>query len=223
MKITYKKNKNHFIFFKNQEQIFSPGKNPLIVYKLKHVKIIIKELRKKTDSIDPYSVLGLSFFSNELDNSKKDEIYRIILKNLIFDITLFRCFEDQNLIKLMNKKYNDYIHIFCKKFQIKLELRHNFLLKGNIKVNEKKFRDFFNSLNNFYITVFLKLTGITKSVILSYFFLCGDIRCVGLFNLINIENRFQQKKWGYVDEQKKIDKDCLNTLKKIEIFFKNIN
>ena len=40
---------------------------------------------------------------------------------------------------------------------------------------------------------------------------------------MNLESKFQQNQWGYVDEQKKIDEDCLCSLKKISIFLKNIS
>ena len=43
------------------------------------------------------------------------------------------------------------------------------------------------------------------------------------FKLINLENKYQQNLWGYVDEQKKIDEDSLTTLKKIFFFFKSVN
>ena len=37
------------------------------------------------------------------------------------------------------------------------------------------------------------------------------------------DNKLQQNQWGYVDEQKKIDEDCLCSLEKISFFLKNIS
>ena len=58
-------------------------------------------------------------------------------------------------------------------------------------------------MNNFYLTALFKLSGISKSVILSYFFLENKVDISEFFKLINLENKFQQNQWGYVDEQKK--------------------
>ena len=35
---------------------------------------------------------------------------------------------------------------------------------------------------------------------------------------MTLESKFQQNQWGYVDEQKKIDEDCLCSLKKFQFF-----
>ena len=54
-------------------------------------------------------------------------------------------------------------------------------------------------------------------------FIIRRITYKNLFELTNIEHNFQQKNWGYVDEQKRIDTHTVNILKNISIFFKNIN
>ena len=74
----------------------------------------------------------------------------------------------------------------------------------------------------FFLSCIYKLTCLTKSVILSYFFIFKKITYKKLFELTNIENNFQQKKWGYVDEQKRIDVESINILKKYFNFFLKI-
>ncbi len=223
MNIVFKKKEDHFIFFKNGTLIQGSKKKPLTALNIEHAKSIIKELKKEI-SKDPYSILNLSLFSSNLDSNARNEIIVNILDNLDNDIILYRFFDDENLIKLMNKNYSNLITDFNKTFKIKLWLvKKLFEIKKIDKCKKLKFEEYLLSLNNFYITAFFKLIGITKSVILSYYFLNNEVKYKKLFNLMNLESKFQQSQWGYVDEQKKIDEDCLCSLKKISIFLKNIS
>jgi chaperone required for assembly of F1-ATPase len=122
----------------------------------------------------------------------------------------------------MNKKLNLYVGNFSKTFKTKLFLV-NHLNFGLKKLNTKNFKKFLSELDVFLLSCIYKLTCLTKSVILSYFFITKKIDYKKLFELTNIENNFQQKRWGYVDEQKKIDLESIEILKNISIFFKNIN
>ena len=223
MNIVFKKKEDHFIFLKNGTLIQGSKKKPLTALNIEHAKSIIKELKKEI-SKDPYSILNLSLFSSNLDSNARNEIIVNILDNLDNDIILYRFFDDENLIKLMNKNYSNLITDFNKTFKIKLWLvKKLFEIKKIDKCKKLKFEEYLLSLNNFYITAFFKLIGITKSVILSYYFLNNEVKYKKLFNLMNLESKFQQSQWGYVDEQKKIDEDCLCSLKKISIFLKNIS
>ena len=141
------------------------------------------------------------------------------LKN---DLILFRFFEDEELKKLMNKKLNLYVENFSKTFKTKLSLV-NHLHSSLKKLNTKNFKKFLSELDVFLLSCIYKLTCLTQSVILSYFFIIKKIDFKKLFELTNIENNYQQKRWGYVDEQKKIDLESIEILKNISIFFKNIN
>ena len=223
MNIVFKKKEDHFIFLKNGTLIQGSKKKPLTALNIEHAKSIIKELKKEI-SKDPYSILNVSLFSSNLDSNARNEIIVNILDNLDNDIILYRFFDDENLIKLMNKNYSNLITDFNKTFKIKLWLvKKLFEIKKIDKCKKLKFEEYLLSLNNFYITAFFKLIGITKSVILSYYFLNNEVKYKKLFNLMNLESKLQQNQWGYVDEQKKIDEDCLCSLKKISIFLKNIS
>ena len=87
------------------------------------------------------------------------------------------------------------------------------------KVSKNNFSSYLSTLNNFSLTAIYKLCCITNSVILSYF-LDKKINYKELFDLVNIENKFQQNIWGYVDEQKKIDSDLLKIFSDISLFLK---
>ena len=162
-------------------------------------------------------------FASSLDKKKVNEIIIILLKNLDFDLLLYRFFEDEELVKLMNQKYDPFVSSFNEIFDIKLYVIKNLIKNTNSDSDKKLFKKFILKLNKFYLTIFFKLSGMSKSVILSYFFLKKKVGISNFFELINLENKFQQNRWGYVDEQKKIDEYYLSTLKKISFFLKNIN
>jgi chaperone required for assembly of F1-ATPase len=123
---------------------------------------------------------------------------------------------------LLSKKLDKYIKLFSKEFKLRLSLINSLSIKRK-QLNYEKFNDFLTNLDNFELSSIYKLSSFTKSVILSYFFIEKKISYKKLFDLTNLENKFQQKLWGYVDEQKKLDSHSLEILKNISIFFKNIN
>ena len=223
MNYSFKSCEDYFKFYKNDSLIKVSDKNPLMAINSQHAELILKDLKKKEVKTDPFSVLGLSVFASSLDKKQVNEIISIILKDLDFDLLLFRFFDDKKLLKLMNQKYDPFIKNFNNKFNIKLTLIEDFKKNANCPSNKNLFKKFMLTLNNFHLTTFFKLSSISNSVILSYFFLMKKINVPEFFKLINLENKYQQNIWGYVEEQKKIDEDSLTTLKKISFFFKNVN
>ena len=65
-------------------------------------------------------------FASSLDKKQVNEIIGIILKDLDFDLLLFRFFDDKKLLKLMNQKYDPFIKNFNKKFNMKLTFIEDF-------------------------------------------------------------------------------------------------
>tara|TARA_B100000963_G_scaffold361134_1_gene395045 strand:+ start:2236 stop:2907 length:672 start_codon:yes stop_codon:yes gene_type:complete len=223
MNFFFKDCDGHFTFYKNDSLIKVSENNPLLAVNLKHAELILKDLKKKKVKTDPFSVLGLSIFACSLDKKQLNEIVLILLKDLDYDLLLFRFFEDKRLLKLVNQKYDPFVNTFNNIFNIKLSIIENLTKNINNLTDKILFKKFLLKLNNFYLTALLKLSSIGKSVILSYFFLEKKIDTSEYFKLINLENRYQQDLWGYVDEQKKIDQHSLSILKKISFFLKSVN
>ena len=223
MKFSYKSNGDFFTFYKNDSLIKVSENNLLIAINSDHAELILKDLRKKEVKPDQFSILGLSMFASSLDNKLIDEIVLKLLKSLDFDLLLYRYFDDETLVKRMNQKYAPFINTFNKLFNIKLKVIEGFVENTNYLLDKKLFKKFIMKLDNFYLTALFKLSGISKSVILSYFFLENKVDIPEFFKLINLENKFQQNHWGYVNEQKKSDQYYLSSLKKISFFLKNVN
>ena len=74
-----------------------------------------------------------------MDINTRKEINVNIIDNLDNDIVLYRGFDDENLIKIMNKNYSNFIEKFNKTFKMELWLVKKLfekkkLIKKKIKV-----------------------------------------------------------------------------------------
>ena len=223
MNFSYKVSDHFFTFYKNNSLIKVSENNPLLALSKKHAELILVDLSKKEIKPDQFSVLGLSMFASSLDKKQINEIIFKLLKNLDFDLLLYRYFDDEKLVKLMNQEYNPFVNKFNELFNIKLKIIKSLVKNTNSSLDKQLFRKSILKFNNFYLTALFKLSGISKSVILSYFFINNKLNISEFFKLTNLENKFQQNLWGYVDEQKKIDQYHLSTIRKISFFLKNVN
>ena len=219
--IIFIKKKNKYLFYNKQKQILVVKDKPLFTFKKTHANLVLNQIASKKKK-NQYALINLTYFSCALSIDDKKKIIEKLLDFLKNDLILFRFFEDEELKNLMNKKLNLYVENFSKTFKTKLSLV-NHLHSSLKKLNTTNFKKFLSELDVFLLSCIYKLTCLTKSVILSYFFIIKKIDFKKLFELTNIENNYQQKRWGYVDEQKKIDLESIEILKNISIFFKNIN
>ena len=212
--------KQKFYILKNNKKLKTPNKKDLYGKNFLHAKNLVNEMQVKKN--DEFSIFNLTLFSCNLTDSDNINIINKIIRMLDYDNTLYRDSTTISLNKEMDKKFNKYIDEFSNKFKINFCFLNNIISKQE-KLNIKKFVKYLHDLDNFNITVLYKLSGITKSVILSYFFLNKRILSKKLFELSNIESIYQQKYWGLVDEQKKINNNYLESIKNISNFFKNIS
>ncbi len=219
--IEYKKNDRGFIFLKDKIELSTKNEKEVLVKNVSHAKQFVREFGDKNKVKDQYSNFNLTLFSCDLDYDDKRLIISKLLNNIENDIILYRGFDDLELTNLLNKKLNPYLDNFNKKFNARIR-KNSSIFDKNKDLNKEKFKFYLEELCNFKLTTIYKLSGISKSVVLSYFFLEQKITIFDLFELTNIENFVQQKKWGYVPEQKDKDKEILKILKNISIFFKNV-
>ena len=121
----------------------------------------------------------------------------------------------------MEKEFDPFICEFESLFDCKFEKIYSIVHSGNLK--HVLFKSYLDKLDIFKITTLFKLSSLTKSVILSYFFLNKKINYNTLYKLTNIEYNYQQKRWGTVEEQLLMNKDFIERIKNISFFFKNIS
>ncbi len=212
---------NNFRFLKNNQILKTENGNILFVKKKKHAELIIKEFFQRSKSKDPNTLLNLTFFSCNLSKDEIEQIKTKIIESLNFDFLLFRSFDETELVETMEKEFDPFIYEFEDLFDCKFEKIFSIVHSCNLK--HLLFKSYLDKLDIFKLTALFKLSSLTKSVILSYFFVNKKINYKTLYKLTNIEYNYQQKRWGTVEEQLLMNKDFIERIKKISFFFKNID
>lgn len=212
---------NYYRFLKNNQNLKTENGNILFVKRKKHAELIIEEFLQLTKSKDPNTLLNLTLFSCNLSKVEIEQIKKKIIGLLNFDLSLFRSFDEIELVKTMEKEFDPFICEFEDLFDCKFEKILSIVHSCNLK--HLLFKSYLDKLDIFKLTTLFKLSSLTKSVILSYFFLNKKINYKTLYKLTNIEYNYQQKRWGTVEEQLLMDEDFIERIKNISFFFKNIS
>ena len=212
---------NNFGFKKNSQNLKTENGNILFVKRKKHAELIVREYLTGVKSKDPNSLTNRTLFSCNLSKDEIEQIKNKIIEFLNFDILLFRFFDENELLKIMEKEFDPFISKFEKLFDCNLEKIFSIVHSSNIK--NLSFKSYLDKLDIFKLTTLFKLSSLTKSVILSYFFINKKINYKTLYKLTNLEYNYQQKRWGVVDEQLSMNEDFIKIIKNISFFFKNIS
>ena len=212
---------NNYRFQKNNQNLKTESGNILYVIRRKHANLIIKEFLKRPKSKNPNTLLNLTFFSCNLSKDEMEQIKKKIIELLNFDLLLFRCYDETELVKKMEKEFDPFICEFEDLFDCNFEKIFSIVHSGNQKF--LLFKSYLDKLDIFKLTTLFKLSSLTKSVILSYFFVNKKINYKTLYKLTNMEYNYQQKRWGIVEEQLLINDDFIERIKNISFFLKNIS
>ena len=182
MNFSLKNFNDRFTFYKNGSLIKVSENNPLLAANSKHAKLILKDLKKKEVYKDPFSMLSLSMFASSIDKNQVNEIIVVMLKNLDFDLLLFRFFDDKELLKLINKEYDPFIIIFNKIFNMKLTKVEDLTTNKNCLTDKKLLKKFILKLGNFIVfnrSLYLHvLTLYTKLGVYMFFFISTRLKHV---------------------------------------------
>ena len=212
---------NKYRFLKDNQNLRTENGNILFVKRKRHAELIIKEFLQRSKSKDPNTLLNLTLFSCNLSKDEVEQIKKKIIELLNFDLLLFRSFDETELVKIMEKEFDPFICEFENLFDCKFEKIYSIVHSGNPK--NLLFKSYLDKLDIFKLTTLFKLSSLTKSAILSYFFVNKKINYKTLYKLTNIEYNYQQKRWGTVEEQLLMNEDYIQRIKNISFFFKNID
>ena len=212
---------NNYGFLKNRKNLKTESGNILFVKRKKHAELIIKEFVNGKKSKDPNSLLNLTLFSCNLSKGEIEQIKKKIIEFLNYDLLLFRSFDENELLKIMEKEFDPFITEFENLFEC--NSKKIFSIVHSNKLNHLLFKSYLDKLDIFELTTLFKLSSLTRSVILSYFFINKKINYKTLYKLSNLEYNYQQKRWGVVEEQLLMKEDFIRIIKNISFFFKNIS
>ena len=192
--LEFKKDNNEYYFIKGTRKFCTPNGYPLVVNTKRHAEIIIRDINNKNIQNDQNSILSLTLFSCNLSESDKKDLRNKIIKILRYDYVLFRDFSDELISKKMNTEFDPFITKFSDIFEINFQFNNNIFLNSKVSISPK-FKAYLKKLNKSEVTILYKLSNLTNSIILSFFFMKKKISCKRLFKLVNIEYNYQQKRW----------------------------
>jgi len=213
------KKKESYYFCKNGIIISTPNSNLLFTKKKSHANLILRELEQ--NNLEDLSILGLTYFSCNLTKDERRIMEEKIVELLDYDNVFYRCNNTVPLNRFLDKNLNKFVFVFGNKFKMKLVLLDS-ILKKQSGVSKKYFINYLKGLDIFFISIFYKISLLISSTILTYFFIEKEISQKTLCKLSNLETNFQQKTWGIVEEQKRIDEEYNNILNKLSIFLQII-
>ena len=137
--------KNRYIFEKKDNSyILTPNGNLLEVKKKSHASLIFKEAKNSNCLKDPNSIYNLTNFSCNLNYDEKLKLKKKIIDLLHFDIVLFRCFEENDLLLEMDKELNPFMERFEKCFKLNLVIMKS--LSEYTEIKSKGFYFFFKQV-----------------------------------------------------------------------------
>lgn len=216
----FKKSGNKYVILNNQKKISM--KNNLNFYvKSKQMALKIVDEINNVGYFDlkKLPITSLAFFSVNLDSKDKKDVISYLTNSITFDNTLYRPANDETLKNLMDKEYNHYISSFSRTFSMKLNIKCDALGYQKDLCNDS-FEEKISSYDCFSLALFYKLTKMTNSVILSYYFMLRKYGIKKLDNLTNLERHYQNINWGLTTEQEIENKNFLLILKNFSIFLK---
>ena len=218
----FKKEDNKYLILKNQKNIFIENRCYLYAKSENMATKIVDEI-KALGYLDlkKLPLTSLAFFAVSLNSKDKNDIINYLIESINFDSILYRPENDNVLKILMDKNYNYYIISFSKVFSIQLEIIHG-TLGSQKKLNNNILKKNFSSFDCFSLTLLYKITKLTNSIILSYYFMLKKYGIKKLENLTNLERHYKNSKWDFTKDQELYNKNFLLTLKNISIILKTL-
>ena len=219
MKFSFKKiDDNIFIYNNNKKFKLLKNKN-FIVKDKKIAKIVIYELNKfGIKNFVKLPVTSISMAISSLVEHDRKQLKKEVIKILNFDSSLYRHHKNTALNRMLEKNLNDSIDYFNSQFSTKLRKIYTSL--GEQKnINTNNFSTYLQNLKLQNLYLFYRISKLNNSVVLTYNYFSNCYGITKLFNLGNIESKYQRSIWGSTMEQKKIDDEEKRILKSFSIFF----
>jgi len=208
-----KKDGEYFLLKNNNFYTTNKGSR-IVLRKLKENNKFLEKIKHEC-SLKESSFLKLLFYSSDLDKKNIEVISNKILNYIDTDLVCFREKPGSEIEKLQSQQWSHYLD-FCKeKFLLEFNLNYSiFPIKQN-KSNNVKILSIMKRMNNHHFIAFYFLVELTSSIIISLNLLFNNLNYEEIWNDINLEYEFNQKKYG-------VDEELKNNLLLKKVFFSDI-
>ena len=215
-KISVLKIKKNFRIYLDDKPLKTIEKNDFEFQNKKIVNLVKKEITQLKDVIkinDCFYFNILSFCFDKIKNDR-DRYLNDIFKYCNTDLICYRAEKPQDLVNLQNK-YWDPVLIKLNSMGLKFKSFYGVMPKKQLSITIKKFKKELQQLCDIELACLLKLTQTLGSVLLSYSLLKNQFNCKFIFECSVLDEKWQSKQWGEVEES-------LERFQKTYLFIKNI-
>ena len=194
--------KNTFVYYKNNKKLKTAKGNVITVLGLDFAQNILNKIEKE-ENIKGSNFLKLFFFSSDLDVKQRCVIKKSIIKYLDTDLVCYRANKETELEKMQSKYWDPYID-FCKR-KFELNFKKNYTVMPLIQeiANTDKVAKVLDNMDKYTLTAFFFLVEVTNSIIISLNILYKNVSYNLVWRDCNLEDEYNQLKWGTDEEFKK--------------------
>ena len=194
--------KNTFVYYRNNKKLKTTKGNVIKVLGLDFAQKILNKIEKEKN-IKGSNFLKLFFFSSDLDVKQRCVIKKSIIKYLDTDLVCYRANKGTELEKMQSKYWDPYI-VFCER-NFKLNYKKNYTImpsKQEIS-NKEKVVKLLDNMDKYTLTAFFFLVQVTNSIIISLNILYKSVSNNLVWRDCNLEDEYNQLKWGTDEDFKK--------------------
>jgi len=194
--------KNTFVYYRNNKKLKTTKGNVIKVLGFDFAKKILNKIEKEKNIKDS-NFLKLFFFSSDLDVKQRYIIGKSIIKYLDTDLVCYRANKGTELEKMQSKYWDPYI-IFCKSnFKLNYKINYTIMPFTQDRSNKDKVIEILDNMDKYTLTAFFFLVEVTKSIIISLNILYKSVSNNLVWRDCNLEDEYNQHKWGADEEFKK--------------------
>ena len=214
---TGKKNSNIYL---DDKPLLSIEKKKL-EFKNKKIALLLKEeieSSRKNKNFNKLFYFNILSFGIDKVKNNKTKYLNEIFKYIDTDLICYRAEKPDDLFKLQIKMWNPVLDRLAKE-NLKFNKFYGVMPRSQPKSSVVELKKKFNKFKEFEISSFLKLTKITGSILLSYSLLKEYFSEKYVFDCSVLDEKWQSKQWGELEEMKKKHKEEFFKIKKIKLLF----
>ena len=217
-KVSIHLNKNFYNISLDKQFLKSPENNVFEFNSLTLAKLMKTEIEECKNGYNLNKLLLFNIFSLAVDKIQKDKKKYIneMCKYAFTDLICYRANEPDELVKLQKTLWDPILNILGK-MNLKFKIFYGIIPRDQSKASIENLRKELNYLNDIEISCIFKITQISSSILLSYSLYKKIIDEKSFFQCVFLDEIWQSKKWGIIEEEEEKRKNSFLVFKKINI------
>ena len=220
-KVSIKKiSSDSFCVMLDKRILKTPLKRDLVLPNLNLAQEIVKEWDQDSKKINTESMIFYGLISTSLDKiiDNKNLYINDILDYIDTDLICYRAENPKELVELQKNKWDPIISFIEKYIGTNVQVFQGILPKKQNATVHGRLNNLINQFDIFEISALHRITNITGSIFLSLCVLKKDISKNEIFELSFLDELWQEKNWGFDEENSQKRKEISIELNRSTIF-----